>query len=124
MYGPGQVSLERRSVEAGHRGDERVDVGGEQRDRLRAVAALELVEDVLVLGQRAEPVDGVGREDHGAARAQSGDRVPRSQQELGQGGAERLGLLDVDEVARVRDRDEPCVGQLARRSPPRRPARR
>ena len=50
-------------------------VGGEQRDRLRAVAALELVQDVLVLGQRTESVDGVGRQDHSAPSSQRRDRV-------------------------------------------------
>ena len=72
---PREVLPEHSRVEPRHRGDERVDVGGEQRDRLRAVAALELVQDVLVLGQRTESVDGVGRQDHGAACAQRGDRV-------------------------------------------------
>src|SRR3954447_25257444 len=38
---------------------------------------------------------------------------PRSQEEVGQGDAERLGLLDVDEVARARDRHELRIGQLA-----------
>src|SRR5437899_4429883 len=34
-------------------------------------------------------------------------------EEVGQRGAERLGLLDVDEVARVHDRDEAGVPQRA-----------
>ena len=75
VYGPGRYASSSGSVETRHRGDERLDVGGEQRDRLRAVAALDLVQDVLVLGQRAQPVDGVGRKDHRAARAQRGDRA-------------------------------------------------
>src|SRR6185503_3741117 len=70
-----KVPLEQRRIEARHRGHECLDLCGQQSDRLRAVTALELEEDVLVLGQRAEPVDGVGREDHRAAGTQLGDGV-------------------------------------------------
>ena len=144
MYGPGSSA---RAIDAGAAAqlgqalEEHLDVGGEERRRLRQSAALQRVQ---LLGRRrgvrrrAEPVDRVGREDHrlacaGCASAASFIGFPRrraptparscvivtarypAHREPSRHGV-RLPVADLeDEKARLR-----CASRSARGSPRRR----